>query len=282
MPDYTNPWLEGYDVDGTPGNTSESESTRASSSAEAVAAPLLSVIARLETLLQTQQPTVQTGPPPPAASPSLAPARAGASNPPPSHRSPWRERLAMVLIGSIISPIVLAVARSYVDRVNSPEPAPVSAAVADSSDLIAVQVQVRTTYAAGLRDLKHSGAGVPRGFFEHWNTAAGRHIYGDILGPRTPTFVPLPRQGMESEFDSLVMDGLGDIKLVVFPYRSEPELERIAEKCGHASPLAIKQWSSWRQIGDDRQLNRCSADSDGVCILLTRGCDADTFNGYSQ
>lgn len=143
-------------------------------------------------------------------------------------------------------------------------------------ELFAIQVQVRATMEEARNYLgpQHPLLAV----FEDWNSPEGLFKHGQ-LPQRLPAFIPEARPQREDVFNEIVYDGLRNVKIHAFEYRSEDQLYKVAAKCGLPGRVGvrwIRQWSSWRQGVEQTEQTRCKPN--GWCILLTNGCDADTFD----
>jgi hypothetical protein len=207
--------------------------------------------------------------------------------PPPPIRSDRRSIRQQWIIYAFVMTMG-AVAAAFATRVMAfvekkwdnmlPDPLEIPAPSSDD-DLFAAQIQIRGTKEEGRRYLGENSPLL--GVFEHWNSSEGLFKYGDIPKQR-PVLIPEARPGHWVDFQDLVFKGFKDIKVYAFEYKSEDHLYRVASKCGLPSRLGVKwivQWSSWKEGGERIDQTRCKAG--GWCILLSRGCDADTFDDLS-
>ncbi len=156
--------------------------------------------------------------------------------------------------------------------------------------LIAVRIQVRSSSEEARRYLEENYPALLHRFpgltavVEDWNSDRGLYDHG-VTPSQLPFFIPEPREGLEKDFEELAGELVsGAIKLHVFEYQTEDFLYRVAEDCElDATPPEsglswIHKWSTWRKDRDSPIESQCT--SDGVCLLLTRGCKADTFDRF--
>ena len=203
--------------------------------------------------------------------------------PPPSTRDTsttplWIKYALVMVLGAVAAELTtntLSFLRSkYENRLNDP---PAISAPTTSDELFAIQVQVRGSMEEARNYLNAENPLLA--VLEDWNSPEGLFRHGNL--PHTlPALIPEARPGREAVFNKLVFDGLRKVQVHAFEYLSEDQLYKVSYKCGLPSRVGvrwIKQWSSWRQYSDSSEKSRC--EPGGWCILLTRGCDADTFNG---
>jgi hypothetical protein len=156
-----------------------------------------------------------------------------------------------------------------------PDPPEIPASLPDD-DLFATQIQIRANKEEARKYLGETNPLI--GVFEHWNSKEGFFKHG-VIPRHRPALIPEARAGRQTDFQQLVFMGFHDIEVHAFEYISEAHLYKVASKCGLPSRVGVRwilQWSSWREGAEKIEQTRCT--DGGWCILLTRGCDADTFD----
>ena len=188
----------------------------------------------------------------------------------------WRRVLPHVLASVALAATYIAGNYWVKHYGGAQESPPVVTPIESSDDLIALRVQVKDSLKNARRHMagRHPDL-VP--LLERWNSKAGLYVHGAI--PTPPVFIPELRPGHREKFNMLIFEGFGDIELHAFPFVSEDHLYKVAAKCGLPAPQGkdwIVTWSTWRDGPGQPQTTKCQPG--GWCVMLTRGCDADTFN----
>ena len=249
-----NPWLDDYDVDTAPGSHAPGEGTKAGKLGSPSAGGRATPGGRHSSVF-TKRPRVQFG------------RRIG--------------RVGWILVGAMALGAGQQVVGPFIHwldgKINvSPVVTQPSSSPPAGLDLFALRVQVRINAKEGREYVRKYHPNLETAF-DHVNSNHGLHIHPGITR-KLPAFILEPRPGREDEFKDMEFHGLGGITLHAFPYESEDQLYRIAGQCGLNTSQGsswVKTWSTWREGDEKFETNKCVPG--GVCVLISRGCETDTF-----